>query len=380
MTWREAQLGDVALIERLGVAPSEIQDGTTYVGLENIKSGGGFVDVEQVVSGQLASTKFTFSDDHILYGKLRPYLAKIEAPDFPGVCSTDILPIRPGPELDRRYLLHFLRQPSQVALADSRSSGANLPRLSPTELAKFSVPLPPLPEQRRIAAILDHADTLRAKRLHAVSVLDDLGGAAFQHFAAGAPQAPLGDLLTFVTSGGRGWAKYYADRGDRFIRSLDVQMNSISDDDLVYVSAPDNAEAGRTRTREGDVLLTITGSRIGRAAALPSSLSGAYISQHVSILRTDTERLLPRYLSAFLCSEVWGQRQIRSSQYGQTKPGLNFKQIRDFAIPLPAVRQQQKFCDFAAASECRGEMGREALAATKMLFDALQSRAFSGEL
>ena len=61
-----------------------------------------------VDAGELGSTKFDFTDRHILFGKLRPYLAKVALPNFNGVCSTDILPILPGEEVDRRYLCWFL--------------------------------------------------------------------------------------------------------------------------------------------------------------------------------------------------------------------------------------------------------------------------------
>ena len=76
-------------------------------------------------------------------------------------------------------------------------------------------------------------------------------------------------------------------------------MNSISDEDAVFVEPPDNAEADRTRVIPGDVLLTITGSEIGRVATVPDRLNGAYISQHVAILRLKAG-LLPEFLSMFL--------------------------------------------------------------------------------
>lgn len=176
--WTEVALGDVALVDRATVTAAEIADGTLYVGLEDIEAGGAEVRSHPVESGQLASNKFRFDRSHILYGKLRPYLAKIAAAPVEGICSTDILPIRPT-GVDQRYLLHFLRQPAMVEHATSRSSGANLPRLAPKELERFGVPLPPLEEQRRIAAILDKADELRAKRRAASEQLDSLAQAIF---------------------------------------------------------------------------------------------------------------------------------------------------------------------------------------------------------
>lgn len=124
--WTTAALGDVAVIERRGVDPSSIEDDTVYLGLEHIESGGRIIGHSTVGASGVASTKFRFGPEHVLFGKLRPYLGKIAAPDFAGVCSTDILPLRPGRRLDRQYLLHFLRQPSVVSHAASRATGANL--------------------------------------------------------------------------------------------------------------------------------------------------------------------------------------------------------------------------------------------------------------
>jgi type I restriction enzyme S subunit len=163
-TWRTVAISDVATIERSSLQPDEIKDGTTSVGLENIETGGAFLDPKPVKAGALASSKFQFTDRHILYGKLRPYLAKIACPDFSGICSTDILPIRPSKEINRRYLFHFLRQPLMVNYANSRAVGVNLPRLSPSTLAEFKVPLPPIAQQRRIAEVLDRAEALRTMR------------------------------------------------------------------------------------------------------------------------------------------------------------------------------------------------------------------------
>ena len=129
--WRTVALQDVATIERDVVEASSISDGTLYVGLENIESGGEFLNVREVDSGELASSKFSFTPRHLLYGKLRPYLAKIARPTFEGICSTDILPVLPGANLDRDFLAHFLLRPESVVLANSRATGANLPRLSP---------------------------------------------------------------------------------------------------------------------------------------------------------------------------------------------------------------------------------------------------------
>ena len=376
--WTEVALGDVARIDRRSVTAAGIAEGTLYVGLEDIDAGGGSVRPHPVRAGELGSNKFVFDSQHILYGKLRPYLAKIASAPGSGICSTDILPIRPT-GVDRAFLLHFLRQPAMVGHAAARSSGANLPRLAPTELEKFRLPLPPLEEQKRIAAILDKADELQAKRRAAESRLDALGNAVFSESASvDSKTSPLDEFLISVTSGARGWAKYYSPTGSRFVRSFDVQMNSIESESAVWVQAPDSAEAKRIKVRENDVLLTITGSRIGRVAAAPQELEGAYVSQHVAILRIDSSRLCPAFLARYLSLD--GQRQIRSAHYGQTKPGLNFKQIRSFRIPVLSLASQRSLMARIEQIDWVRAQASSSADELESLIASLQARAFRGEL
>jgi len=162
MSWPMTCLGEVASLERKSLLPEEIETGTSYLGLEHIESGGRILGYQRVGAGELQSNKFMFDPGTLLYGKLRPYLAKICIPDREGCCSTDILPIRPSQELDISYLKHVLLWKPYVDKANSLCSGANLPRISPSSLLGIEIPLPPLEEQRRIAAILDKGESIKA--------------------------------------------------------------------------------------------------------------------------------------------------------------------------------------------------------------------------
>ena len=174
MKWSTRALDSIATLDRQSIHPSEVEAATPYLGLEHLDGDGGIHCNQTVGSASLKSNKFQFSDRHVLFGKLRPYLRKIVRPAFSGVCSTDIIPILPKDGVLRDYLFYFLRTPGTVALATSRCSGANLPRLGPKQLASFQIPLPPFQEQKRIAGILDAADALRAKRREAFGQLDSL--------------------------------------------------------------------------------------------------------------------------------------------------------------------------------------------------------------
>jgi type I restriction enzyme S subunit len=152
-------------------------------------------------------------------------------------------------------------------------------------------------------------------------------------------------------------------------------MNYISDEDAVFVDPPQSAEAERTRVKLGDVLLTITGSRIGRVAPAPARAEGAFISQHVAILRLKPD-LLPKFLSMYLSLEAGGQREIARVQYGQTKPGLNLDQIREFRTPIPPLSLQRQWLEIMGRHERLHAIQREASRQAEHLFQTLLHQAF----
>ena len=290
--------------------------------------------------------------------------------------------LRTGIRLDTSFLLYFLRH-HEPRLA-SQGQGSTFDAINRDDLEDIEIPLPDLSEQRRITARLEQADRLRRTRRYALELTDTFLPAAFLRLFGdpiknplGLPVAELGDFLSVVTSGSRGWAEYYVPEGARFIRSLDVRMNNISDKDAAFVDPPHGAEADRTRVTTGDVLLTITGSRIGRVAPVPERLNNAYISQHVAILRLKAG-LLSEFLSMFLSLDTGGQRQIARVQYGQTKPGLNLDQIRAFRVPVPPLTRQTQFLEQAKRVERLRAVQREALRQAEHLFASLLQRAFSG--
>lgn len=381
-------LGEVATIEREIVSADEIVDGETYVGLENIVSGGSFSQVGTVVAGQLGSSKFRFDEEHVLYGKLRPYLAKIAAPSFAGVCSTDILPLRPGPQLDRRYLLHCLRTPEMVGLADRRSSGANLPRLSPKALEEFPIPLPPIEEQRRIAAVLDAADALRVKRREALAKLDTLTQAIFidmfgtpQSNVRGLPEVELGELVQ--VKGGKRLPKGsdYADgpTDHPYIRVTDFKTGVVKLHDMRYLEPETQQSISRYTVSEGDVIVSIAGS-IGEVASVPPELDGANLTENAAkLVRRDPESLCSDYLASFLRSD-FAQGQI-TARTGQVTIGkLALFRIASLNILLPPMWQQRRYEQALRAVLAVRTRLQAGVMCSETLFASLQQRVFRGEL
>ena len=151
----------------------------------------------------------------------------------------------------------------------------------------------------------------------------------------------LGELSEFITSGSRGWAAFYSETGALFIRSQNLRDGTLSFEDSQYVRPPSCAEGNRTKVTRNDLLITITGNSVGNVALVDRELAEAYISQHVGLVRLSKPEV-GRYINRFLSPNSPGNKQIAQSQSGQSKPGLNLQNLRDFWIALPPTEPEHR--------------------------------------
>ena len=138
-----------------------------YLGLEHIEAGTGRILISEDAArySESISNNFLFTNQHVLYGKLRPYLNKVALPEFEGRCTTEIIPLLPT-EADREWLAWFLRREETVEHAMRGRTGSRMPRADMPDLMRLSAYLPPIDEQRRIVADLERsmAAAERARR------------------------------------------------------------------------------------------------------------------------------------------------------------------------------------------------------------------------
>ena len=142
--WEVGTLGAVAEHPRRSVRPSEIDPQTPYIALEHMPQRC-IALAEWEFGDGLESNKFRFNRGEILFGKLRPYFYKVGVAPLDGVCSTDIVVIRPKAEAWFGFVLGHASSVKFVDHTDAGSTGTKMPRTSWGEMARYQVAMPPEP-------------------------------------------------------------------------------------------------------------------------------------------------------------------------------------------------------------------------------------------
>ena len=198
--------------------------------------------------------------------------------------------------------------------------------------------------------------------------------------------ATLDQLSYHVTSGSRGWAKYYADAGALFVRVGNFNRLDTAIDlrEPVFVSAPSGAEADRTRLQFGDLLITVTADvgMVGIVGERVLQWGEAYINQHVGLVRLAFTDIVS--FVAYACASDHVQEQVRSRQYGATKKGLRLEDLRSLQLPLPPLGEQNLVVgELERRLSVAGEMEKaieQSLKRAERLRQSSLKRAFEGKL
>lgn len=259
-------------------------------------------------------------------------------------------------QLDVRYLFHFLDV--YVYVLRSQSIGGVIKYIKLGNLTEAQIPLPPLSEQKRIAGVLDKICEMKRNVEARLQKLDLLVKSRFNEMFGDPVTNPkgwkiytLGDYIDFLTSGSRGWAKYYSDDGEYFITIKNVKDTRISVTDMQHITPPPGAEAERTKVKEGDLLISITAD-LGRTGIVTKEIAehGAYINQHLTCIRLKSDNVLPIFVAYYMESAA-GKIQFQNKNQSAVKAGLNFAAIRSLHFYLPPLPLQREFAAFVEKVE-----------------------------
>lgn len=300
-----------------------------------------------------------------------------------------LIRVRPR-AVEPRFLLHFLRHLAETGQIADRARGVGIYHLGQQALASTPVPELPIEKQRRIAAVLDQADELRAKRRTTLALLDTFTEAIFLDMFGDPVTNPMGwpeeqvlgqvaDIASGITKGRKVPAG--PTRTVPYLAVANVQDQRLLLDVIKTIEASEQ-EIARYRLRSGDLLLTEGGDpdKLGRGTIWNEDLPECIHQNHIFRVRLTDDRLTPRFASLLLASQRGKRFFLRRAKQTTGIASINKTQLSEFPLLVPPVELQHEFSDRLDAATAAGHRASTSNSQLDDLFASLQQRAFRGEL
>ncbi len=385
-------LGEAADINPKGPVSGELSSDAImdFLPMTDVSEHGTMKVVQRRPYSEVAKGYTAFQNDDVLVAKITPCfennkiaLAEVSTPYAFG--STEFHVVRAKPShLHPRYLLHFLRQDVVRESGEKRMTGSAGQRRVPRSfLEELEIPLPPLEEQKRIAAILDQADALRRLRARAHGRLNALGQAIFHEMKE---ELSAGDevgieAIADIQIGYPFKSINYVEgkSGILLCRGANVLPGKIDWSNNARYPAHLLKDVELYRLCEGDIVLAMDRPWISsgfKVAQLHSQDLPAYLVQRVARFRA--KRSQDKAFLHNLISSLDFQKHCRPTE--TTVPHISPREIREFQFRLPPEKTRDKFSSLLEGIKSSTGTLEGFLNKSEALFSSLQHRAFRGEL
>jgi type I restriction enzyme S subunit len=381
VNYRTAALGDVAPAKPIKINGYGANDAIWQVTLDHIESDTGRL-LEKVIKpiSEAGSSTHGFDKRHVLYSKLRPYLNKVLLPNEIGLGTTELVPMMPDPKtLDRVYLAHYLKSKAFVNWVSSQTAGAKMPRVSMQVFWEHQIPLPPLQEQKRIAAILDKADTIRHKRQHAIQLADDFLRAVFLDMFGDPitnpkewPMSTFGEV--FDVRDGTHDSPKYIDSGYPLVTSKNIKNGMLDLTDVNYISQDDYDSINkRSKVDIRDVLMPMIGT-IGNPVIV--NFEPNFAIKNVALIKTKNAKVPPEIVKMLLDGPLLNHA-ISSLGRGGTQKFLSLGDIRQLSCYLPDPRAIEKY--LMINTKIQSLLKKYFEHENSEIFESISQKIFAGE-
>lgn len=401
MSWNVARLYDHCDLITKGTTPTTLgfdfsDTGIPFLRAQNIQDGS-----VSIAEGALfidEQTHQALNRSHIRSGDVlvsiagtigRAGIVPDEAPEMN--CNQAVAIVRARETIYRPFLRYWLE--STGAQSQIRASAVTgvISNLSLSQLSNLRLPIPPLPEQRRIAEILDKADELRAKRRAALAQLDTLTQSIFLDMfgdpvARRWPMSTVAEMAAdtdgAIRTGPFGSQLLHSEFTDDGVAVLgidNVVENQFRWGERRFVSQTKYRQLDRYTVRPGDVLITIMGT-CGRCGIVPDDVPTAINTKHLCCITLNRNKCLPAFLHAYFLRHPIARRYLAQKAKGAIMEGLNMGIIKQMPIPLAPMELQEVFVARLGALSDIGREIRCSESELSALFASLQHCAFRGEL
>ncbi|NEX18520.1 MAG: hypothetical protein C1943_18450 [Halochromatium sp.] len=369
-----------------------------YVGLEHVTSG----RFERIGAGRaedVRSSKYLFKPNDVLYGKLRPYLDKaVLAPDT-GICTTELLVLRPRSDVDPRFLVGLVHSPSFVEHAVAGTTGVQHPRTSWHHISEYELPDFDPEEQSDIADLLwEIHDAITANETLIETGLEAKRAAMRTLFTRGlrgeaqkdseiglVPESWVPTIVAKIgtVKGGKrmpkGISLVQEDTGRPYIRVTDFKDHRVRDEGILFVPRGYEEVIRRYRISARDVYISIAGT-IGLVGQVPQHLDDANLTENAAKIVFERDDLVPRYVMYALAGQTC-QEQIERATAKNAQPKLALTRIEQILVPLPqAFDEQSEIVAILDAIDRKIDLHRRKRAVLDDLFKALLHKLMTGEI
>jgi type I restriction enzyme S subunit len=378
-----------------------------YLGLEHIESWTGRKIDGEINNSEGLASSFVAGD--VLFGKLRPYLAKVHLAQQDGLISSEALVVRSMEELHAEFLKYYMLSRDFINIVDSSTYGSKMPRASWDFIGNLPVLLPEIEEQKAIARFLDfkttQIDALIAKKRTLLDKLAESRTALISHAVTMGldPSVPMKDSgvawlgkvpahwkitrIKFVARIGNGStpnrekSDYWIDGYFPWLNSSVVNQDEVTESDQ-FVTDLALKECHLPIVHPPAVLVGITGQ--GKTRGMASKLSViATINQHLAYIKPTTLEIRVDYL-LFMFERAYPFLRSESDGGGSTKGAITCEQIANLEIALPPATEQASIeLHLATKLEKSRDMNRRVLAVVEKLQEyrsALITNAVTGKI
>lgn len=289
--------------------------------------------------------------------------------------------VKDANKLDQRYLLRFLESKSDFL--ESQGKGATVKGITLDVLRDLEIPLPPLAEQKRIAAILDKADAIRRKRQQAIKLADEFLRSVFLDMFGdpvsnpkGWPCLKLENLVSKPITYGILKPEEFVPNGIPMLRIQDLTQGIIDTaSEFHLVSEKLSCQYKRTILEGGEIVISLVGS-IGIVARVPYELHGANVHRNLGVIQLK-DSSIAEYITSFMQLPQFMQILERVSKGGVHKL-LNLADVKEIEIPMPTLDVIEKYTEIKL--HLKGLVTKCESAKKELIFESLSQKAFSGQL
>ena len=335
-------------------------DGEPYIGLDQIESNTGRLlrtfDLAHHGAHSASSTSATFERGDVLFGKLRPYLAKAWVAEFPGRCTTELLALTPH-EVDAKFLMYVLLSPNFVHAVNASTFGSKMPRAEWAFIGNLRIPLPSIQQQRAIADYLNRQtarlNSLLAEKRRILRLLAEKRQATITRAVIRGPDSdvPVHDSgICWLGRIPRHWrverARWLFSERDERTTTGDEELLTVSHLTGVTLRADKDVNMFLAKTMEGykiacggDLVINTLWAWMGAMGVSPVD---GIVSPAYNVYRP-TDALEAGYVDALVRSPLFAQEVTRHSKgVWSSRLRLYPEEFFDVVFPVPPRTEQRR--------------------------------------